>query len=60
MDLQRFYAGACFDAMESRCYHGGEGRTRLKELRMSGKDVWLTVAAVVVFVAMGLSNFLWK
>ena len=47
-------------AMECRCYHGGEGRTRLKELRMSGKDVWLTVAAVVVFVAMGLSNFLWK
>lgn len=47
-------------AMECRCYHGGEGRTRLKELRMSGKDVWLTVAAVVVFVAMGMSNFLWK
>ena len=47
-------------AMECRCYHGGEGRTRLKELRMSGKDVWLTVAAVVVFVAMGMSNFLCK
>ena len=46
--------------MECRCYHGGEGRTRLKELRMSGKDVWLTIAAVAVFVLMGLSNLLWK
>ena len=47
-------------AMECRCYHGGEGRTRLKELRMSGKDVWLTIAAVAVFALMGLSNLLWK
>lgn len=47
-------------AMECRCYHGGEGRTRLKELRMSGKDVWLTAAAVAVFALMGLSNLLWK
>ena len=27
---------------------------------MSGKDVWLTIAAVAVFVLMGLSNLLWK
>jgi len=25
-------------AMESRCYHGGEGRTRMKVLRMSVSD----------------------
>ncbi len=25
-------------AMESRCYHGGEGRTRMKQLRMEGRD----------------------
>ena len=25
-------------AMECRCYHGGEGRTRLKQLHMSGRD----------------------
>lgn len=25
-------------AMESRCYHGGEGRTRMKQLRMGGAD----------------------
>ena len=26
-------------AMESRCYHGGEGRTRMRVLKMSGVDV---------------------
>ena len=26
-------------AMESRCYHGGEGRTRMRELRFSRLDV---------------------
>ena len=25
-------------AMESRCYHGGEGRTRMKTLKMQGID----------------------
>jgi len=25
-------------AMESRCYHGGEGRTKMKVLRFAGKD----------------------
>jgi len=25
-------------AMESRCYHGGEGRTKMKVLRFTGKD----------------------
>ncbi|MCL2342414.1 MAG: energy-coupling factor transporter transmembrane protein EcfT [Firmicutes bacterium] len=25
-------------AMESRCYHGGEGRTRMKQLRYAGRD----------------------
>ena len=25
-------------AMECRCYHGGEGRTRLKQLKFTGED----------------------
>ena len=29
-------------AMECRCYHGGEGRTRMKVLRMQRRD-WLTL-----------------
>jgi len=47
-------------AMESRCYHGGEGRTRLKVLRMEGRD-WITLgvgagllALVIVLRRQGL------
>ena len=35
-------------AMESRCYHGGEGRTRLYELKIGIRD----------FIALGLSIIL--
>ena len=41
-------------AMESRCYHGGEGRTRMKTLNMAARDylalLWgaLVLAAVII------------
>lgn len=34
-------------AMESRCYHGGEGRTKMKILRF-GKTDWLSLSIAVV------------
>ncbi len=37
-------------AMECRCYHGGEGRTRLKVLHYRFVD-WLSVAVMVLFGA---------
>ncbi len=37
-------------AMEARCYHGGEGRTRLHILKFTFKDA-LAAAAVVVLLA---------
>ncbi len=37
-------------AMESRCYHGGEGRTRMKQLRFSRRD-YIALAVSVLFVA---------
>jgi energy-coupling factor transport system permease protein len=47
-------------AMESRCYHGGEGRTRMKQLKMETRD-WaalalgvLLLAAVIVLKRFGL------
>ena len=47
-------------AMECRCYHGGEGRTRLKILRYAGRD-WiaflvgaLLLASVIVLRHFGL------
>ncbi len=37
-------------AMECRCYHGGEGRTRLKQLKTAPRD-YIAVAATVLFLA---------
>ena len=37
-------------AMEARCYHGGEGRTRLKPLKMKGTDYGAMVT-ICLFVA---------
>lgn len=37
-------------AMESRCYHGGEGRTRMKQLKMSGRD-YTALAVGAAFLA---------
>ncbi|HEY3248271.1 MAG TPA: energy-coupling factor transporter transmembrane component T [bacterium] len=40
-------------AMEARCYRGGEGRTRLKELRFAPRDgaaILLTLAVCLLFV----------
>ena len=39
-------------AMESRCYHGGEGRTRMKQLRMQRRDVAALVLGVVFLAGM--------
>ena len=37
-------------AMESRCYHGGEGRTRMRELHFHARDLISTLLSVVVLV----------
>lgn len=44
-------------AMESRCYHGGAGRTKMKQLHFGGMDWTVLGASVVilgVFVALNL------
>ena len=49
-------------AMECRCYHGGEGRTRLRQLRFQGSDIAALilgaalVALVLIFRALGISE----
>ena len=41
-------------AMECRCYHGGEGRTRLRQLKYRGAD-WFTLALfLAVTVGVGV------
>jgi len=36
-------------AMECRCYHGGEGRTRLKRLIYKKIDLWAAIIFLIVF-----------
>ena len=37
-------------AMESRCYHGGEGRTKMKVLKMARRD-WVALGIGAVLLA---------
>ena len=41
-------------AMECRCYHGGEGRTRLRQLKYRRADVVFLVCGLAVCVAVGV------
>lgn len=50
-------AGDLAMAMEARCYHGGEGRTRLRVLKYTREDacaVLLTVGALLVTIFAGM------
>ncbi len=47
-------------AMECRCYHGGEGRTRLRQLRITGQDILSTAVCLVVFAAIAASGWVWR
>ena len=38
-------------AMECRCYHGGEGRTRMKQLKMTSADITALILGAVFLVA---------
>ena len=37
-------------AMECRCYHGDEGRTRMRQLTMAGRD-WVCILFSLVLLA---------
>ena len=44
-------------AMESRCYHGGEGRTRMRQMKLSTMDLWAAVFMVaMLFVTIAVNN----
>lgn len=43
-------------AMESRCYHGGEGRTRMKVLKYTKYDFIALGAAIIIFVGVIICN----
>ena len=47
-------------AMECRCYHGGGGRTRLRQLKMRGSDVVMLLLALALCVGIGvLGHYGW-
>ena len=43
-------------AMECRCYHGGEGRTRMKQMKLHGRDLVSGLATAAVFAGVILLN----
>ena len=42
-------------AMEARCYRGGEGRTRMKQLRTTRLDLW-GICVFALFAAIILAD----
>ena len=44
------------DAMECRCYNGGEGRSRMKQLRLHKRDFCAIAICVLVCTAMVVLN----
>lgn len=47
-------------AMESRCYRGGEGRTKMKELQFTSRDSIAAVGILVLVAVSILSRILWS
>lgn len=45
-------------AMECRCYHGGEGRTRMKSIHMAKRDVIGLITVGLVICGVVLCNIL--
>ncbi len=45
-------------AMEARCYHGGDGRTRMKALKYSSRDIIAAVCCICMMAGAFLSRFI--
>lgn len=46
-------------AMESRCYRGGEGRTRLRELKLESLDL-VVIILTILFAAAAIASRWWR
>ncbi len=44
------------DAMECRCYHGGEGRTRMISYKIGGRDVFVLLTLTLFFGGVIVAN----
>lgn len=45
-------------AMEARCYRGGEGRTRMKQLRITNKDI-IAFISIICLVIISIWSRMW-
>lgn len=45
-------------AMEARCYRGGEGRTRMRQLKLTGADLRVVLTSAVFFAGMLLVQYI--
>ena len=46
-------------AMEARCYHGGENRTKMKPLRYASRDAWAFVVLILYLAMVIVVGRLW-
>ncbi|MBV7274668.1 energy-coupling factor transporter transmembrane protein EcfT [Clostridium sp. PL3] len=46
-------------AMESRCYRGGEGRTRMKQLKLTNKD-FIAAVFILLLVLLSIWSRMWN
>lgn len=46
-------------AMEARCYRGGEGRTRMKLLKLTNRDLIAAIFTLAFTTLCVLSRFWW-
>ena len=47
-------------ALEARCYHGGDHRTHMKELKYGRKDVWAYIILLAYLGAVVLLGIVWR
>lgn len=46
------------EAMECRCYNGGEGKTRMKQMRLSLRDFWVSLTSIIICGVILTTNIL--
>ncbi len=46
------------EAMECRCYNGGEGKTRMKQMKLSVTDFWVSFASAIICVGIIVLNII--
>ena len=46
------------EAMECRCYNGGEGKTRMKQMKLKTVDLWAALSVTLLCTVIILFNII--